>query len=401
MRKRYKYLLVVIAAFALLTSCSREIPMVSLGIDDVYYLQRMKAYRFTPGYTGASYRWSLILPDGRDSLLSTEHYYTFVQKDEGEYSLRFEIIDDETPYTHDFKVHVFHEVVEYSPYISRVFEYRPAPGQFVNENPEYEDGDTEQTMIKKAEEYISGKNDKIVTLGGFGGYITFGFDHTVVNVKGEKDFMILANAFYSLVPVGMAGSCEPGVVMVAFDKNVNGKADEDEWFELAGSEYYKDETIKNYEITYFRPDPDKPPPANPDDDDPTYIKWIDNMNDTGYIPKLNRFHKQDYYPKWITDQTMTFKGTRLKNNGVDISGAGTYWVLRAYDWGYVDNHPNDSVDLISFDIDWAVNNKGEKVYLPGADFIRVYTALNQVCGWLGETSTEIIRGQDLHIKKDK
>lgn len=73
-------------------------------------------------------------------------------------------------------------------------------------------------------------------------------------------------------------------------------------------------------------------------------------------------------------------------------------MLYAYDWGYVDNHPNDSVSLVSFNIDWAVDSAGNPVHLPGADFIRVYTAVNQNCGWIGETSTEIIRARDWHIE---
>ena len=35
-----------------------------------------------------------------------------------------------------------------SPYISRVWEYCPAPGQFVNELPEYEDGDDADSTAK-------------------------------------------------------------------------------------------------------------------------------------------------------------------------------------------------------------------------------------------------------------
>ena len=400
MKKIYKPLLLLLLAIVSFFGCERETPILSLGLDDVYYLPRMKAYRFTPGFTGSSYKWNLILTDGRDSLLSEEHNYTFVQKEEGSYTLRFEIIDSERPYVHDFKVEVLHEVVEYSPYISRVLEYKPAPGQFVNEMPLYEAGDTEEIMRKKAEENISGKTDVMITLGGFGGYVTFGFDHTVMNVKGEKDFSILGNAFYSLIEGGSeGGSCEPGIVMVAFDKNQNGKPDDDEWFELAGSEYDKPETIKNYEITYYKPDPDKKP--MPDDTgqltDTTYVKWIDNQGITGYIPK-NRFHAQDYYPKWLGETEISFKGTRLADNAEDISGMGSYWIQYTYDWGYVDNHPNDSTSLISFDIDWAVDHSGNKVTLPGVDFIRVYTGVNQTCGWLGETSTEIIRAQDLHLE---
>ena len=210
----------------------------------------------------------------------------------------------------------------------------------------------------------------------------------------------MGNAFYSLVEVdNPGGSCEPGIVMVAFDKNRNGIPDDDEWFELAGSEYYKPETIKNYKITYSRPDTNKEPVPDETGNitDQTYIGWVDNLGTTGYIPK-NRFHTQEYYPKWINSDQLNFKGTRLKDNAEDISGMGTYWVQYAYDWGYVDNHPNDSTSLVSFDIGWAVDSNGNPVHLPGVDFIRVYTAVNQVCGWIGETSTEIIRAQDLHIK---
>ena len=40
----------------------------------------------------------------------------------------------------------------------------------------------------------------MISLGGYGGYVIFGFDHTVINVKGKKDFMILGNSFYSDLP---------------------------------------------------------------------------------------------------------------------------------------------------------------------------------------------------------
>ena len=94
---------------------------------------------------------------------------------------------------------------------------------------------------------------------------------------------------------------------------------------------------------------------------------------------------------------MDFSGTRLADNGIDTSGTGRYYILYCYDWGYVDNHPNDYPELCSFDIGWAVDDTGMPVFLPGVDFVRVYTGLNQQCGWLGETSTELSRAQDLHI----
>ena len=73
-------------------------------------------------------------------------------------------------------------------------------------------------------------------------------------------------------------------------------------------------------------------------------------------------------------------------------------MLHGRAWGYAENETNEYADLNSFDISWAVDSEGHRVSLPGADFIRVYTGVNQYCGWLGETSTELSRAQDLHVK---
>lgn len=382
----------------LTAACDHGTPMVNLGVDDVYYVYRMQKLDLHPALTGDEYRWYLVGADGSESLVSDERDYIFLGADEGSYRLRFEIIDPETTYSFDFTVNVVHEEIEYSPYISRVYEYRPAPGQFVNEMPLYEEGDSYADMLKKAEESISGTNDIMISLGGYGGYVTFGFDHTIINVPGEYDFRIWGNAFYELLqPDRKGGSAEPGIVCVSYDVNCNGIPD-DPWYELAGSEYYKPGTGHGYTITYSRPDPSHTPVEDDDGylEDLVYIPWRDSRGDSGYIAK-NIFHPQSYYPLWIDDDELTFTGSILAPNGTDTSGTGRYYVLYAYDYGYVDNHPNDYADLNSFDISRAVDDKGNPVDLPGVDFIRVYTGVNQYCGWLGETSTEISRARDLHI----
>ena len=196
----------------------------------------------------------------------------------------------------------------------------------------------------------------------------------------------------------LGGSSEPGIVMVSVDTNGNGVPD-DEWYELAGSEYYKKETLKNYEITYYRPDENKEPVtcSNPNITDSTYVRWTDNYGNTGYISQLT-FHKQPYYPQWISESSITFKGSRLADNAIDESGNGSYYVLYAYDWGYADNHPNSS-EKSNFKIDWAVDSEGNPVDLPGVDFIKIYTGVNQFNDWLGECSTEVMGVTDLHIEE--
>ena len=52
----------------------------------------------------------------------------------------------------------------------------------------------------------------------------------------------------------------------------------------------------------------------------------------------------------------------------------------------------------SFDIGWAVDNRRQPVHLDHIDFVRVYSAENQMCGWIGETSTEVSGAEDLHLE---
>ena len=283
-------------------------------------------------------------------------------------------------------------VAQNSPYISKVYDYKPAPGQFVNELPEYMDGDSHEAILAKVEEQICGdKNPGMISLGAFGGYVVFGFDHPVANVEGAYDFKIYANAFMA-AGSSAGGSCEPGIVMVSVDANGNGLAD-DEWYELAGSDYGKETTIKNYSITYYKPDADKTPTPEGMMTDTTYIRWTSSEGEEGYVMK-NSFHNQSYWPEWYEGKTMEFVGTKLADNAFDQSGNGSYYVLTRLDWGYADNLANDIDE--GFKIDWAVDAEGNPKHLTHIDFVKVYTAVNQYCGWIGETSTEICGAEDLH-----
>ncbi len=217
-------------------------------------------------------------------------------------------------------------------------------------------------------------------------------------MAGEYDFKVWGNATYNTTTTtgALGGSAEPGIVLVSKDANGNGMPD-DEWYELAGSEYTNSETIKNYRLTYYKPDENKvrePMPGSPFVNDITYIKWESNQDDNGYVYR-NTFHNQPYYPQWIGDETLTFEGTKLADNYVDESGTGKYYVQYAYDWGYADNYPN-SDEHSNFNIEWAVDSEGNSVNLPGIHFVKVYTGVNQNCGWSGETSTEIMGAEDLH-----
>lgn len=270
-----------------------------------------------------------------------------------------------------------------SAFANKVWEYLPAPGQFVNTiTSAYEEGFSADQVLERATEKI--KKKSVITLGAFGGTITVGFHQPIRNVKGEYDFKILGNASYNqnTGTGALGGSAEPGIVLVSKDVNGNGLPD-DEWYELAGSEYGKDTETRGYEITYYRPQP-----ADGD------VRWKDNQGGEGVI-RRNGYHQQDsYYPNWIEEDEITFRGTRLKDNAVE---EGSTWVGYCYPWGYADNHPNRS-EYSQFKIDWAVDREGNSVALDEIDFVKIYTAVNQDVGWMGEISTEVMTVEDLHFE---
>lgn len=379
-------------------SCSTQPQIVSLGLDDRYVITRMSPLTLKPAIPADDCKWQMLI-DGEWKTIATTPDYTFIAVNEGDYMLKYEITDTENPVSFTFSVVVTHEEVEYSKYIAKVHDYLPAPGQYVNMLPMYEEGDSHEDMIRKVENSICGENTSMITLGGFGGYVVFSFDHTVVNVPGEADFQVFGNALYagqSNDPSQRGGSSEPGIISVSFDVNGNGLPD-DPWYELAGSEASNPLTLYNYTITYHTPDPSREILTEGSSIiDALYIQWNDSQGLTGYV-KQNTFHRQAYFPQWVDTESLTFTATRLPGNASDISGQGTQFILPPFAWGYADNHPNDEKALNSFDISNAIDANGYRVSLPGVDFIRVHTATNQSNGWLGESSTELTGALDLHM----
>ena len=385
MRNRIISIITIIAT-ALFSACNNGESITSIGIDNSYSVPRLQKLILATGAAGDSFKWEIISESGEVRLLSEDRECIFVAEKSGNYSLILTIEDGGEEIIQTSAIVVLPEEIEYKSSMTRVIEFTPAPGQFNKDLPEYEEGDTKESIRQKTEEYLL--NGSMVSLGAFGGYIIVGFDHTIINREGGKDFFLGSNAF--------TGSSECGIVCVSIDKNNNGKAD-DEWYELAGSEYNNPLTKKNYQVTYYRPEEGKTQvPGTNGVVDKEYIKWTDNMGGEGFIEQ-NSFtnHSLDYWPKWSNSNTITVSGTLLPEN-YTIKTNGQYF-LNKYEWGYADTYANRETENNSFDISWAVNNNGEKVKLIGIDFIKVYTGLLQNCGQIGETSTEFLGAKDLNL----
>lgn len=243
-----------------------------------------------------------------------------------------------------------------------VLEYRPAPGQFINENGAF------KTMAEAnawAESRFA--NKLYVSLGSFGGYITVKSPKVIKNRNGY-DFGVIGNPF--------DGSSEPGIVWVSEDVNGNGIAD-DLWYELKGS----DPSERDYQVTYTRPS------------EPGDVHWKDNKGNEGVISYLPEYHKQMYYPAWITEDSYTLKGSMLQPRTVYENST---WKNQSFGWGYADNMGTDTEKASNgtyrynqFELDNAVDVEGNAVVLKQIHFVKVQNAILKNVDAIGEVSTEV------------
>ena len=353
------------------------------------------------------YSWKVV---GTDSVSGTDSKFVFIADNPGEYKLLGEATsykgENKVTVSHEFNITVYQEDI-YRREVTgasksdwnKVYEYTPAPGQFINElktggfdnsqtTPEAAIAYAEKRMLEKDSKGNPSPN--WVSLGGFGGYIIVGFDHSIAN-SGDYDFGILGNSFN--------GSSEPGIVWVMQDENGNGLPD-DTWYELAGSETGKSETIQEYSVTYYRPSGPNMP-----------VQWSDNRGNRGEIDYLKQFHRQEYYyPLWIAEDSYTLTGTCLEARNYDASGNGSYWVNASYDWGYADNwsstdrlsnddNANADANANYFKISNAIDFECKPVNLKYIDFVKVQVGVNAKSGWLGEISTEVFGFFDYNMMK--
>lgn len=267
-----------------------------------------------------------------------------------------------------------------SPYIDKVWEYIPAPGQFIGDTSA-SGGDMPGGVTTHAEATKWAKNRLdsrlFVSLGACCGYIVAGFDHSVPASTLAADIAVWGNSFDS--------SNEPGVVWVMQDVNGNGIPD-DEWYELKGSEHSNPMTIQNYCVTYYRP-------AGTGMD----VEWTDTNGNRGLVDYLTSYHGQaSYFPAWVEGSSLTLRGTRLPDNGL-LNPVTNQWATSPFAWGYADNNGSD---LLSAGVDGADQCTGLKlsnatmadgraINLMYVDFIMIQTGVMQQLGHLGESSTEV------------
>jgi len=315
----------------------------------------------------ANFSWEM-----NNEEISTAQNLNYILKESGTFNLQFKAVANNDSLLRNYQLIVNDPYELYfrpktessSEFISEIIDYKPAPGQYINKS---------YGTPEDAQNIVGGKS-KVLSLGAWGGYVLFTFDHTIENRENAKDLVVYGNA--------MNGLSEPGIVQVSFDENGNGLPD-DLWFELAGSAHSAEETIFNYNITYTNPK------------EYSNIPWVDSEGKQDSI-KVNTYHTQNYYPLFIEEQDeLTLKGTRVYPT-IKLEGFAS---IEGLEWGYVDNFDEEYTTYggNAMELDWAIDAEMNPVNLKGIDFVKVYTSAQGNVGWLGEISTEIKGASDLSM----
>jgi hypothetical protein len=242
-----------------------------------------------------------------------------------------------------------------------------------------------------------------VSLGACGGYIQFEFENAIQNNPSNPygvDFIVYGNAFST--------NAEAGSVQVSNDGTT--------WYELAGSRYYKAETLRNVNVSYrLFTDLDEVQRVQ-------YKIWdLSGQNNTEHVYKDWDYLKQPtptnpntmpntkgWWPMYdantenygtISGVSTALRGTAAVNKAAWSNSNNTitfYGVTLVedednaseYTFGYADVHGNGTYGVASnpyaagqntaggdgFDISWAVKADGTPIALSEVKYVRVYTS---------------------------
>ena len=309
---------------------------------------------------------------------------------QGRHVLRLTLETPETTAVQDFIVNVcppagtFCRSFTGEALVNKIYEFMPAPGHQVNGyiivGDSYPEGCTHEQACDSVLAHFQRRWS--ISLGSQGGYVIAGFDHSVRNSDGDYDLCIKGNPF--------SYQSEPGIIWVSQDDNGDGLPN-DQWFELAGSEWGTANHATDCFITYYRPTAIRSATA-----------WRDKDGNSGYVPYLSYWNPHDtYWQPWVEGDERTYFGSRLADRSTYTNGFSD---IPPYAWGYVDNLGSDFIDgpagkmnyfrlVTARDVDGAPANLG---YI---DFIKIQTAQIGSTPNLGDISTEVYYISDYHMEK--
>lgn len=256
--------------------------------------------------------------------------------------------------------------------------FSPSSGDEISMPGNFKDSDSNPDGVFRA---LTGEYK--TQLGVFGGFAEYKLDKPIENDPNNKygvDFIIYGD-------VTGKTTAAPSVVQVARDEDGDGKPDE--WYTLAGSEYYTENTVHDLTVTYTQVS--------------SNLRYADStgmLNGTisgCYHPlammgeRFNAVIQNDdsttYTGELVTVQNPAFGYANVHPRGQD-NARPTAPSKPANPYRQGDTYNNPKGD--GFDLSWAVDENGLPVSLDSVDFIRVTSATLNSSQKTGATITSIV-----------
>lgn len=343
-----------------------EVPVaepLSVELEASYEIPMCQVLQIVPKVTGDgeyTYEWK----EG-ETVISSRDTLEFIRPEAKTYRLTLTVNSETEADTVECDVVVTEAAITYK---RMMVEYKPAYGWKEFRLP-----------YEEALKLYEGRHGEYqdFTLGTTGGYAVLKLDHTIANMPDSLDFE--AAMKYNITPT----SCDlVYIVYVAYDRNKNGVPDEDEWYEIKGSQYGTDNEIADYEITYDADIVSGTDEWYSEKEDMYLFNgyWKDNQGNSGkdYLWSSNNSEGDfinvipgayedgtGFYDGWDTFPYVR-KGKVLKSIPEDKAG-------------YIFIGANDRKDaILRVDIDWAVDKDGNPALLPGVDFVKIQNATPKI-----------------------
>lgn len=348
----------------IMISCNDDqtLPAPEFTLQEQYTVKRCEILNIKPqveSAEGTTFEWKLTETPSKsvDSVLSQTQNLDFITVEPGTYVLQLTAQKNNKEKIAECTITV--ENATYSEKIHKIAEYRPSvigggcdwSVQLSNDATIYP---YQEHLEKLTQQHLSNSNEGI-SVGSWGGSVVFSFDHTIVNIPDSADFQVHCD-YPNTQPLS--------IVSVAYDKNKNGKPDEDEWFEIKGEHFSTESEIKDYEVTVTSAQ------VNYDEDWGEYFlisyDWKDNKG------KAETYEMQDFCPTGDPLGFGFFPGFTSKDAGEKLLDG---WEFPMPLKGKIVTPQKSNARYVpqteNFDIAWAVDKSGKEAFLPGIDFIKI------------------------------
>lgn len=390
--------LAVLVLLSTLGCRKKEVPSARIAIENNYTAIRLLPFSVAAGVSAENYQWVIdsvsVKADDintqlakeakaiRDSTVSRQEKLECTFYTEGTYFMRCLLALKEGQLEKSFCVHVVTEFQSYKPY-AKLVDYRPALGNKVriearNANCKL------ATAMARVNRNLSKKPNSNVYLGSFGGHATFEFDHAVRNLKGKYDFQVKRDT------TNRDNGRADVVVWVSQDN--------EKWFRLQ-SRYDSIALSGSYANGLNGQASDKLTGFASDD------KYLFKAT-TGEIKIPVKEKETELVPVWIEKDflTYTYEGFLLKKQAwdrptKDLDGHVNGYEMYKFNSRQYNTPPEgEEANFFGMDIDWAVDESGNRVSLPTIKYVKVATGVLEVPKkWrLLESSVSLV--EDLNLK---